>query len=229
MLAAIARSRMSASFRRRYNACMSSETVNPIPDSDIGEPAWEVATLFPPQGSWTEAEYFALETSRFVELVNGRLEVLSMPTWLHQLIVKYLAGELDKWVTANAAGTVLFAPIPVRLFEGTIREPDVLYFRPENRPADGKYPNAVDLVMEVVSESSSDRKRDFEDKRADYAKAGVAEYWIVDPQERRINVLTLDGDEYREGGVYVEGEAYSELLSGFRVSTNDVFAFLDDV
>ena len=208
---------------------MSSETVNPIPDSDIGEPAWEVATLFPPQGSWTEAEYFGLETSRFVELVNGRLEVLPMPTWLHQLIVKYLAGELDKWVTANAEGTVLFAPIPVRLFDGTIREPDVLYFRPENIPADGKYPDAVDLVMEVVSESSSDRKRDLEDKRADYAKAGVAEYWIVDPQERRITVLTLDGDEYREGGVYVEGTARSELLSGFRVSTNDVFAFLDGV
>jgi Uma2 family endonuclease len=158
-----------------------------------------------------------------VELVNGRLEVLAMPTWLHQLIVKYLARELDKWVTTNADGTVLFAPIPVRLFQGTIREPDVLYFRPENTPADGKYPDAVDLVMEVVSESPSDRKRDLEDKRADYAQAGVTEYWIVDPQERRILVLALDGTTYREIGVFTSGVVSSVLLPGFEINADSVF------
>ncbi len=125
-------------------------------------------------------------------------------------------------------GTVLFAPIPVRLFEGTVREPDVLYLRPENTPSDGKYPDAVDLVMEVVSDSPSDRKRDLEDKRAEYARAGVAEYWIVDPLERQITVLTLDGDEYLEAGVHTEGVASSALLIGFKIDTTDVFAFLDN-
>ena len=152
-----------------------------------------------------------------------------MPTWLHQLIVKYLASELDKWVAANSDGTVLFAPIPVRLFEGTIREPDVLYFRPENTPADGKYPTAVDLVMEVVSEAATDRKRDFEDKRSDYAKAGVPEYWIVDPLERRVTVLVLDGDVYRESSVSEGEPAKSVTLSGFDIDPAAVFSMLDGV
>ena len=207
---------------------MSSETIHPMPESQSGEPTWEVATLFPAQRSWTEAEYFALETSRFVELTNGCLDVLPRPTWLHQLIVKYLAGELDKWVTENTAGTVLFAPIPVRLFEGTIREPDVLFFRPENTPADGKYPTAVDLVMEVVSEAPADRKRDLEDKRSDYAKAGVPEYWIVDPLEQRVTVLALEGNSYREAGVYTNELAKSVTLSGFEIDPAAVFSFITE-
>ena len=58
--------------------------------------------------------------------------------------------------------------------------------------------------------------------------AGVAEYWIVDPLERQITVLTLDGVEYHEAGVHTDGEASSALLAGFKIDTTDVFALLDD-
>jgi Uma2 family endonuclease len=47
--------------------------------------------------------------------------------------------------------------------------------------------------MEVVSE---DRVRDFATKRKDYAEARIPEYWIVDPRDRRVTVLTLQGGEY---------------------------------
>jgi hypothetical protein len=48
------------------------------------EPAWDVALLFPSQGDWSEFEYLALDTNRLVELVDGNLEVLPMPSFLHQ-------------------------------------------------------------------------------------------------------------------------------------------------
>jgi len=83
--------------------------------------------------------------------------------------------------------------------------------------------------VEVVSEGKDSWKRDYVEKRREYAEAGIAEYWIVDPQERKVTVLTLDGAEYREHGVYVVGDtATSVLLSGFQAKLKDLFARCDE-
>jgi hypothetical protein len=60
------------------------------------DPAWEVALLIPSQGDWRESDYLALDTNRPVELVDGRMEVLPMPSILHQLIVEYLHDALNR-------------------------------------------------------------------------------------------------------------------------------------
>ena len=56
--------------------------------------------------------------------------------------------------------------------------------------------------MEVVSDDEEDRQRDLETKRQEYAQAGVAEYWIVDPKTETVTVLTLDGAAYRLHGEF---------------------------
>lgn len=62
-------------------------------------------------------------------------------------------------------------------------------------------------------------------KRTEYAQARISEYWIVDPKERRITVLVLDGETYRIHGEFVARQtATSVVLSGFAVSVDDVFA-----
>jgi Uma2 family endonuclease len=189
------------------------------------EPAWQIATLFPVQGQWTEDEYLALDTNHLIELSNGCLEVLPAPTIFHQLIVQYLFELLKAFVTRNASGHVLFAPLPVRLWPGKLREPDVLYLRPERARDRHRPPESADLVMEVVSGSADDRKRDLETKRAEYAKAQIAEYWIVDPQEKRITVLSLEGAVYRLHGEFREGEkATSAYFPEFSVDVRAVFA-----
>jgi len=66
--------------------------------SELGEPTWEIATLFPNQGDWNEHEYLHLNTSRLIEFVDGSLEVLPMPTELHQLIVAFLFEQLQSHV-----------------------------------------------------------------------------------------------------------------------------------
>jgi Uma2 family endonuclease len=79
--------------------------------------------------------------------------------------------------------------------------------------------------MEVVSEGSENRRRDLVTKRQEYAAARVAEYWIIDPEQQRISALTLDGETYREHGVFSPGaQATSVLLPGFTVAVSDVFA-----
>jgi hypothetical protein len=67
-------------------------SMNSRNNSGLGDPTWEVAYLFPSQGSWSVADYLALNTNHLVELSEGRLEVLAMPTEQHRLLVAVL-GE----------------------------------------------------------------------------------------------------------------------------------------
>src|SRR5258708_2223631 len=113
------------------NPAIPSAATSSHPISRPSEPAWEVALLFPSQGHWSEAEYLALDTNRLVELSDGCLAVLPMPTILHQLIVKFLIQTLEAFVERHGGGMVLFAPLPTRLGPGKFREPDVVYLRPE--------------------------------------------------------------------------------------------------
>jgi Uma2 family endonuclease len=199
----------------------SQLTLKPIP----GRPAWEIAYLYPAQGSWSEADYFALESNHMIEFSDGWIEVLPMPTALHQLIAQFLFTALNVHVTAHALGQAYMAPLPVRLSAGKIREPDVLFLRPGRLKNVRGYPDGVDLAMEVVSDDPEGRKRDFETKREEYANAGIPEYWIVDPEKRRVIVLTLAGSSYRVFGDFRLGSvATSVLLPGFTVNIDDLFA-----
>lgn len=149
-----------------------------------------------------------------------------MPNWLHQLIVVYLMDQLRDFLRRSGrGGQVLMAPLPVLLFPGTIREPDLFYVLPEHLPEDaGGYPRRVDLVVEVVSEGAAAQQRDYVDKLADYARAGVAEYWIVDPQRRQIVRHALAGDHF-EPQTYRPGEvAKSRFLSGLEINVHSLLA-----
>ncbi len=85
-----------------------------------------------------------------------------------------------------------FAPLCVRLRSGKFREPDLLYLVDRDDPRrNNKFWVGADLVMEVVSDSPQDRERDLVTKRLEYAEAGIAESWIVDPESESITVLTL--------------------------------------
>jgi Uma2 family endonuclease len=187
------------------------------------EPAWEVALLFPAQGSWSLEEYLALGTNHLVEFSHGRIEVLAMPGDHHQAIV----GCLFTIFHAHAkrtGGKVLFAPLRIQLWPGKIREPDLLFIASANDPRrQQQYWTGADLVVEVVS--PDDPVRDLVTKRFEYAQSGIPEYWIVDPRTETITVLTLEADAYVEHGRFDRGEmAVSAHYDGLQV---DVAAALD--
>lgn len=191
----------------------------------VGEPIWEVAYNYPYQGNWTEEDYLSLQTSRFIEFDNGNLEFLPMPTMQHQDIVAFIYELLKRFIARFNLGKVYFAPVPVRLWSGKYREPDILFITHAHLKGTDKYPHKADLVVEVISGGAEDRQRDLVTKRQEYATAGIPEYWIVDPQEEQIIVLTLAGDIYREHGIFTPGQtATSVLLDGFGVEVTAVFA-----
>lgn len=71
-----------------------SITVPQIPSAN-GEPAWEAAFLLPCQGQWSEEDFLKFHTNRMAELVDGRLEILPMPTLKHQRILRWLLGLFE--------------------------------------------------------------------------------------------------------------------------------------
>ncbi|NOX61889.1 MAG: Uma2 family endonuclease [Chloroflexi bacterium] len=191
------------------------------------EPTWDIAQLFPAQGTWDEEEYLALDTNQLVEFSHGRLEVLPMPTWSHQRLLVKLLQLLSQWVTTHGLGEVLPAPLRVQLWPGKYREPDIVFMSEDHASRKSeRYWYGADLVVEIVS--PDDRRRDYEIKRREYAQAGISEYWIVDPEARRIIVLTLEGDRYRVHGEFGPGDhADSVLLKGFSVDVQDIFKVIE--
>ena len=114
------------------------------------------------------------------------------------------------------------APLPVRLWPGKIREPDTVCVANEHADRFGEQALGLpDLVVEVVSPPTVTTDR--VEKFYEYARAGVREYWMVDPEERAIEVYILREGAYTLGGKYGSGEiARSGLLSGFEVAVGEV-------
>jgi Uma2 family endonuclease len=176
------------------------------------------------QGTWTTEQYLRLaeRTNRLVELVDGRLEALPMPSTEHQILLVWLLKALA--AGAGPEALVLPAPLPLQLPNGRFREPDLLLPRAARDSRRGSRAwTGADLVVEIVS--PDDPERDYRDKHADYAAARVAEYWLVDPGARRFSVLRLAGEVYVEHGVYGPGEvATSPGLPTLAVDVTALFA-----
>lgn len=165
-----------------------------------------------------------MHTNQLVEFTHGTLEFLEVTTYSHQVIVIVLYELLQAFVRPLKDGRALVSPIRIRVAPGLIREPDVVYLTQQRIPKDRiSLPDGADLVMEVVSRSDESRNRDLVLKRRDYASAGIPEYWVVDPESATVTVLTLDGDRYKEAGIYGLGEkAVSLRLPGFEVAVTEV-------
>jgi Uma2 family endonuclease len=187
--------------------------------------ATEVAELFPPQKEWTEADYFSLpDTNRIVELSEGELIMPPHPTYTHQRVVKNLVLAFQSFVREHNLGLLLFAALPIRLWVDKIREPDIVFFSHAHADRIGEqFCGPPDLAVEIISPST--RRTDRVDKFVEYARAGVSEYWLVDPDAQTIEVYVLEGGAYTLFGKFGWGEhARSQLLSGFEVAVEEAFA-----
>ncbi|MFM9965295.1 MAG: Uma2 family endonuclease [Planctomycetaceae bacterium] len=178
--------------------------------------------LVPNQGEWSEEEYLDLDEGCLLEFTEGNIEVLPMPSATHQRLVLWLCGEMSSFVTSHCLGEVLFAPLPVRIGSAKYREPDIALLANEHEEWDeDKFWDGADLVVEVVSDD--DPKRDLVQKRKEYARAGIDEYWIVQPRESLVSVLNLKVRSYQERRFQLGDVATSQRLTEFRVSVSELF------
>ncbi len=183
----------------------------------------EIAKLFPLQGRWTENEYFRLpDTNHPVELSNGRLVIPEMPGDDHQNAITNLLVAIYLFVHNKGLGRVCPSPLPVRLWKDHIREPDIIFMsKSHSRRIRKKYWGVPDLAVEAISKSTE--KVDRVEKFAEYAQAGISEYWIVDTINQTIEVYTLEQKNYVLLGKWGMGEtAHSKVIEGFEVKVDTV-------
>jgi Uma2 family endonuclease len=161
------------------------------------------------------------------ELVDGEHFVTPLPNTKHQRIVGRLFFELQSHLGKHPAGEVLLSPYDVVLSTLDVVEPDLVHVGRENRSriTEANLQGPPDLAIEVLSESN--RRHDEVTKRKLYERAGVQEYWIVDPETLTVKVYRLSGgvlvrvaELSREGG---DGLG-SPLLPGFSMDLERLFA-----
>lgn len=188
-----------------------------------GQPAYEIAELYPPQGQWTEVDYFALpDKNRYIELSAGRIIMPPHPTLTHQRIVLAVAEQIRRFVKENNYGEVFIAPLPVRLWPGKIREPDIFFIAKEHFDRlDEQFCGIPDLVVEVLSLGTAQVDRS--EKFLEYAQAGVEEYWLIDPDEKSMEVYVLKKGAYLLLGKYGPGTKIdSKVLKGLQLEVNQI-------
>jgi Uma2 family endonuclease len=137
---------------------------------------------------WTLDEVHSLpDDGNKYELVRGELFVTPPPTDPHETIAARLTRLLDRYVEEQGLGFV-YRPRAVMRFDGSEVEPDLMVRQPQPHE-DASWDEAPTPILIVEILSASTRRRDQVQKRSLYMDAGVAEYWMVDPERRTLTVV----------------------------------------
>ena len=138
-----------------------------------------------PRYTAQEIRHFPDDRLRY-EVIRGELFVTPAPGTAHQRAVRDLCLRLQEYLKAHALGEALPAPFEVQFAEDTAVQPDVIVVLQAQRPrlSAERLTGAPALAIEVVSFSS--KRTDRLQKRQLYQEEGVAEYWVVDTTEQRV-------------------------------------------
>src|SRR5439155_14302862 len=160
------------------------------------------------------------------EIVDGELFVTPSPLAGHQLIVSRTAAPFLLFLRDHPIGELFVAPLDVIFGEYDVLEPDLLFILNEHRSIIQDWVRgAPDLVIEVLSPTTAPQDRG--PKLKAYARFGVPEYWIVDPDNRAVEVYRLAQSGYPEPRRFLVPDTLtSPLLPGFALAVRDIFTSL---
>jgi len=147
-------------------------------------------------------EWASLQEDDSRELVDGVLEEDEMPSFVHETVVRWLLVLLDAYFRPRG-GLVAGSGVKLAIHPQRGRMADVVCYAAGRRPeARGLVRLPPDIVVEVVSPSAADARRDRVTKPEEYAAFGVQHYWLVDPELRSLEIWERGGD-----GRYVRAAA----------------------
>ncbi len=175
---------------------------------------------------WTYRDYLELNDGKRYEIMEGELLMAPAPMPYHQEVSRNLGFLMWDFVKKRRLGVIFYAPIDVVFDEHNVLQPDIVFVSKERRDIIGEKAihGAPDLVVEVISPSTLGR--DTVRKRNIYECFGVREFWIVYPDMRCIEVLSLKGERYRihsEGCLEKDKEVVSHVIKGFKAELESVF------
>ena len=161
------------------------------------------------------------------ELIDGEHYVTPSPNTRHQRISGRLYLLIANWLEAHPVGQVFYAPLDVVMSDVDVVEPDLLYVSNERASSvltTLHVRGTPELIIEIASRGT--RKRDETIKRSLYDRAGVTEYWVVDPEIDAVRVYRRSGERFgrvvelsRETG----DRLTTELLPGLELPLAHLF------
>lgn len=162
------------------------------------------------------------------ELIGGVLFVSRAPGISHQRVLLNLEIGLSDYLRINPIG--ILVPGAGAIFsdyDAVI--PDLAFVRHErwDQVVTGeKFTGALDIVIEILSPGSQNRRRDLFAKRQLYAQYGVAEYWVVDSENQSVLIFRLRGESFEEiETLKGQDEVSSPLLPEFKLKVSAIFEF----
>lgn len=177
---------------------------------------------------WTAAEAAALPEDGFrYQVIDGRLWPLTGTGWPHMTVVLNLLDALRPRIS-SIGGAFGIGTVDVWLPTGDLVRIDVCVLLPTGDAlwSDRGIEGSPNIAIEVLEEHT--RRHDRVTKRRAYARAGVREYWIVDPSVGSVEVLSLDGETYTSRGFFAEDDVVtSEILPGWSLPIPTVFEDVD--
>lgn len=177
----------------RYNL---QEVIAALTGTGVREKSMEYITC---SRKFTYQDYLVLpdEPGYRHEVLAGELIKEPSPIVVHQRVSRELGFMLIvHFRQADPQGEVFNVPLDITLSDFTVVQPDILYISGEQRDIikETRIDGAPMLAVEIISESS--RRKDRLLKRRIYQEAGIQHYWLVDPEEKTLECLTLRDGEY---------------------------------
>jgi Uma2 family endonuclease len=160
----------------------------------------------------------------YCQLIEGELHMSPSLNRYHQRIALNIGRILADYLDSHPIGEVHIAPLDVVLTDLNVFQPDILYVSNAHRAVltDQNVKGAPDLVVEILSPQSA--KHDLGVKRAIYARTGVEELWIVDPDVKRLMVYRLQDNAETPAATYNEKATFqSALFPNLTINTADLF------
>jgi Uma2 family endonuclease len=161
------------------------------------------------------------------ELLDGDLLMVPAPTVTHQRISRNLELILIQFVREHNLGEIFYSPIDVVFGVGDDREiaqPDILFVdKTQNHIITPKeIQGAPTLIVEILSERTKTRDRTY--KKVLYGRYGVREYWIIDPDDRTVEVYIPGAAGFELSQKYSrDGILTSAVLPELRIALEEVF------
>ena len=177
-----------------------------------------------PKAKLTYEDYAKTPEGERWELIDGELNIALPRKEAHQSVQANLGAPMHLFARENDSGRVYFAPFDVVLSDTDTVQPDLLFISKSrlNVITEDNIQGAPDLVVEIRSPTTA--RQDWTVKRELYARHGVREYWLVDPEAATVAVLLLEDGELRVTGVLGAGDTVvSTALTGFSVALDDIF------
>ena len=183
----------------------------------------------------SEAEYWKVYYEHpdvQYEWNNGLLEEKPMPDFLSISLYRWFSRLLEEYLTVFPFGQIMILEMGFRLELGkkkvSIRKPDlavILHSNPvEGKPLDRSFRGVCDLCIEFLSDSTpAEIERDTVHKKEEYAKVGVAEYYILDRLHHHTAFYFLNQQGVYEKMKHQEpGVIHSRVLDRFAFRLEDL-------